>query len=224
LCHMKEIELLEKYLSETRMQRIDEVLKQRTRDVCVIIDRLDKAHNYMAIMRTMDAFGIQDAHIVPLESDDNGTISKKVTQGAHKWLTIHMHKSWRECFDAVKKEGYKIYASYLDDNAKGLESLDLSGKVALLFGNELKGLEKEEVKACDGVFILPMVGFSQSYNVSVASALTLQRFFLRREELQLGRGHLSEQETLKLKTLWYKKAVQNSEVILKEELRRIEEK
>ena len=220
---MKEIELLEKYLTAERIQRINEVLSKRTRDVCVIIDRLDKAHNYMAILRTMDAFGVQDAHIIPLETDAPQAISRKISTGSHKWLTIRIHQNWKTCFSCLREAGYKIYASYLDKGVRGLETLDVSGKVALLFGNELCGLEEDEFKACDGAFVLPMSGFAQSYNVSVACALTLQRFFLLREQQKISRGHLSHIESTELKYLWYKKSVPNSEKILQEELRRQKE-
>lgn len=221
---MKEIELLEKYLSDERKEKIGKVLGQRTRDVCIVVDRLDKDHNYMAILRTMEAFGVQDAHIIPLHEDDTQKISKRITKGSHKWLTIKTYPDWQKCFKHLKKQGYKIYASFLSDEAEEIESLDLSGKVALLFGNELNGLDKEEANACDGVFMIPMVGFTQSFNVSVACALTLQRFFMERKSKNIDRGSLEESEAIKLKALWYKRAVPNSAKILKEELKRLQQK
>lgn len=217
---MNELDLLKKYMTDRRIERVEGVLKRRTRDVCVVIDRIDKPHNYMAALRSCDAFGIQDVHIIPFENEEDESISIKVTQGAHKWLTIKVHDNWQSCFEHLKTAGYKIYASHLSDEADGLEKLELGGRVALLFGNELNGLDREQVQACDGSFILPMYGFSQSFNVSVACALSLQRLLLARDAAGMGRGSLTEAEMSEMRLLWYRLAVPNSARILEEERRR----
>jgi tRNA (guanosine-2'-O-)-methyltransferase len=217
---MSEIEILQKYMTEARIERLEKALAQRTRQLCVVIDRLDKPHNYMAVMRTCDAFGIQDLHIIPLETDEPDAVSRKITQGAHKWLTIHHHDSWGHCLGHLRANDYRIYGSFLSESHGTLEDLPLDGKIALVFGNELKGLTPSQVKDCDGAFMLPMRGLSQSFNISVACALSLQQIMLLRKHQSIPLETLSASETGELRQEWYRKAVVNSELYLQEARRR----
>ena len=207
-------------MTTARRERLENVLARRTRDLTIVIDRLDKPHNYMAVLRTCEAFGIQDIHLVIPDNQDGDTISSGVTQGAHKWLTLHTYRDWEACFDKLRQNGYRLYASCLSPTAGTLESFDLADRTALIFGNELEGLTSEQTAACDGVFMLPMEGFSQSFNISVACALSVQRFFLARAEQGLTRGKLSDTEQTKLRVEWMIKAVPHSDRILEEEQRR----
>ena len=218
---MNEIEILRPYLSDRRAEKIDSVLSRRTRDLCVVLDRFDKPHNYMAVLRTLEAFGIQDAHIIPMHGVSKSDISKSVTQGADKWLSIRIYPDWRKCFQVLRENAYKLYAACLSNEAASIEDISTTSKIALVFGNELDGLDPEETEACDGAFMLPMYGFSQSFNVSVACALSIQRLFIAREAAGHKWTGLSESEKNALKIEWYKKAVQNSEKLLNETRRRI---
>lgn len=217
---MSVIEILKRCMTEARIGRIEGALARRTRDICVVIDRLDKPHNYMAVMRTCDAFGIQDLHIVPLESDSAQAVSSKVTQGAHKWLTLHRHDDWSSCVRHLHGQDYRLYASCLHDEARGLGQLELSGKIALVFGNELKGLRPDQIADCDGCFMLPMRGLSQSFNVSVACALSLQALLMLREQREIPLSPLPESERAALREEWYVKACPNAESLIAEAVRR----
>ena len=217
---MNEIDLLKKHIRPERAEKIEAVLCARTRDVTVVLDRLNKPHNFMAILRTCDAFGIQDAHIVLQPGQPGDHISDPITQGAHKWLTINISYDWRERFQNLKNQGYKLYASGLSESAAPLESLDLKGRVALVFGNELEGLAKEQIAFCDGLFMLPMLGFAQSFNVSVAAALSLQKLFSLREARGIPKAPLDEVEREALRREWLIKALHNAELILREYHRR----
>lgn len=207
-------ECLAPYLSETRIARMEGVLERRTREITLVVDRLHKAHNYMAILRTAEALGIQDVHIIPDPNDSPSEINGKLTQGAHIWLTLHVHPTWQEAYAALRGAGYKLYTSYLGEGTGGLETLDLKGKIALLFGNELEGFTPEQVAAADGSFILPMEGFTQSFNVSVACALALQRLIFARESQAIPRGALADQEKAELRAAWYMHSVRAAEGIL----------
>ncbi len=222
---MKTVDLLQQHMTERRIQRLERVLLRRTRDITIVIDRFNKPHNYMAILRTCEAFGLQDVHIILPESMKQDGISKSITQGADKWLTLHYHDDWTAAFAALRELGYRIYASYLlperDTQAEnGLEALEPDGKIALLMGNELDGLEPEQAKAADGLFMLPMLGFTQSFNVSVACALSVQRLMLLREAHGITLTPLSEAEQDELRVRWYKLAVPNSARIIEEHKRR----
>lgn len=207
-------DILRPMLSDARLEKIERVLARRTRRLTLVVDRLDKPHNYMAILRTAEAFGVQDIHIILDPAMPRQELSRKLTMGAHHWLTLHVYHDWRTAFVALRAAGYKLYASYLDETACGLEALDLSGKVALLFGNELEGFTAEQVAACDGRFFLPMEGFTQSFNVSVACALGLQRFLFACEAAGIAREPLGEDGRVALRAEWYRHSVQASDAIL----------
>ncbi len=219
---MNEREILESLLSESRLARLERVLARRTRELTVVLDSFNKPHNYMAVLRTVESFGLQDVHIVPLPGDDTESISKSVTQGAHKWLDLHVHTDWRAGYRRLKERGYRLLGAYLSKDAKPMESHDLSGKTALVMGNELEGLSEEKAAFCDGLYTLPMAGFSQSFNVSVAAALSIQRFFLERERRKKPCTGLSTEERELLRADWLRKSTPHARRIL-EEMRRREE-
>ncbi len=176
-----------------RFDRLQQVVQGRTRQLTVAMEMVDKGHNQSAIMRTCDAYGVQEVHIVEREGIKFRP-SRMVTQGVHKWLDIHRHASTPEAIAHLRAKGYMVWASSLQPGATLLPDLDLTGRIALLFGNEIEGLEEESLALCDGAFVIPMVGFSQSLNVSVAAAITLFEAYRQRLQRFGQMGDLSESE------------------------------
>ena len=209
----RDADILYPHLTDERTERLESVLRQRTRDVVLVVNGIDKPHNYMALLRTAEAMGVQDVYIVLLPGQTPSFVSDAVTQGAHKWLTLRYYEMWAEARDELRTKGYRLIATYLSERSKDFGVLDLSGRIALVMGNELLGMSEQDAADCDECVVLPMHGFSQSYNVSVAAALCLQRIFLGREALGLGRS-MPEEEALDLRDEWYRKAVKHSEAIL----------
>jgi len=217
---MDELSILRYSLSDERAARLERVLAARTRQIAVLVVEFDKPHNLMAILRTCEGLGLQDVHVVPLPDRPKDPVTESITRGAHKWLTLHIHPTWKDAVAHLKQAGYRLYASWLDARAQALESLPLDGKIALVFGNELNGLKPGYVADCDAAFILPMVGFSQSYNVSVACAMALQRLFLEQERRGIARAGLSDAEQADLRLEWYREAVPHAEALVAEARRR----
>ncbi len=179
-------------LTPERRQRMLDVLRQRTRHIVVGMEAVDDGHNQAAILRSADAFGVQEIAVVTGRGGFEP--SERVTQGTHKWLTIHRYEDIRQAIESLRGRGYRIWASRLDKRAVPLPEVDVSRPAAFFFGNEHEGLSEEAVALADETFVIPMVGFAQSLNVSVAAAITLfhttQRarhelgasYFLTREE------------------------------------------
>ncbi len=213
---MNEIEILAPFVTEARKQKIAAVLERRTRSLTVVISRLNKPHNYMAIFRSCEAMGLQDVHVV-LGDGSPGKINRDITQGADKWLSVTYWSNLRTCLEALRSRGYAIYAGGLTENSKPLESHDFTRRVALLMGNELLGLDPNEMALCDGCFTLPMKGFTQSYNVSVATALALQKAEGLLEAHQTIE-RLSDEEKLALTRRWYRLSVKHADAILKQRI------
>lgn len=155
-----------------RLERIEQVLAERTRTVTVVLDRLEDTFNMAAVLRTCEAFGLQDVHVIrnpDAPFKPNGT----VTQGCDKWLDLHVYRDFKTCAAALKAKGYRVLASALRDGATSLYDVKFDQKVALVFGNERFGVSDEVLSHCDGTFVIPMRGFVQSMNISAAASATI---------------------------------------------------
>jgi tRNA (guanosine-2'-O-)-methyltransferase len=166
-----------------RLARLQQVLGWRQPDLTVVLDRLNDVHNLNAILRSCDAVGVFEAHLLYPDGrfPDFTKHGKRSSSGARKWVPRREWRSAAECFGALRARGMRVYASLLDEAAVPLHELDLTGRVALVFGNEKDGVSAEVLAAADGTFRVPMVGMVQSLNVSVAAAVSLYEAFRQRQ-------------------------------------------
>lgn len=162
-----------------RLQRIDEVVAGRTRTLTVVLEEVHDPHNLSAVLRTCECFGIQDVHVVEGPTSPYQT-AKLVARGADKWLDVHRSHDVGEVIRSLQARGFTVLASRLDGASQGLPALPTGGKLALLFGNESLGVSDRAMAACDGSFVVPMFGFTQSLNISVAVAVSLSWMTLHR--------------------------------------------
>ena len=160
------------FLEPERKARIDAVVAHRTRTLTVVMEAFCDPQNVNAVLRTCEAFGVQELHAVegPMKPYDR---NKKISQNADKWLDVRRWSSTRECLGHLKAEGYAIYATHLDEGSRPLATLPFAGKVALVFGNEHRGVSDEALALADASYVIPMRGFVQSLNVSVAAAISI---------------------------------------------------
>lgn len=168
------IDTFSKLITEERLQKLSQVATQRSQSFVVVLESIYDRGNISAVMRSAEAFGFIDVHII--EGCDKFKESARVTQGADKWLNIYKWKNTSEALGFLKKQGVKIYATHLSQDAlevKDLNPLPVS-PIALVFGNEKDGVSAEALSLCDGNVLIPMHGFTQSFNISVAAALCLQ--------------------------------------------------
>ena len=204
------------YLLPERKARIDEVVSRRTRTLVVVIEALCDPQNVNAVLRTCDAFGVQEVHVVegPMKGFDR---NKKISQNADKWLDVSRWASTSECLVALKKRGFAIHVTWLGQGTVGLSDLDFAGPVALVFGNESRGVSDQALALADARFAIPMRGFSQSLNVSVAAAVSLAGAVERRESQRGSHGDLPEAEAQSLRERFYLLAVKQRSRIAKAE-------
>jgi tRNA (guanosine-2'-O-)-methyltransferase len=176
-----------------RKERIEEVLAGRTRKVTVVLDKLEDAFNMAAVLRTCEAFGIQDVHVV---KNPNVPFAPNmtVTQGCDKWLDLHKHEDFAACHKALKARGFKIWVSAARPGATSLWDLKFDEKVAMVLGNERFGVTPDVLDGADGVFWIPMRGFSQSLNISAAASACVTRAVSWRLEHLHVEGDLTPQE------------------------------
>ena len=209
---------LKPFLFPERLERLHEVLSNRVVSVTLVLENLHKDYNISAILRTCESFGIQEVHVIPQPGE--GKVFKTITQGCHKWLTIHRHDEVSECLQALKKRGFRILAGALVEGALSLEQTDFSGRIALVFSNELEGANPEVLEQVDGFFVIPMSGFSQSLNVSVAAGIVIHHVLRYKLEKGEEPERIPPDEAEHIMSDWVKRSVRNADEVLKELRRR----
>ena len=189
----------ESLLTPQRLARIDAVIAARLVSVTVVLDRLLDAHNVAAVLRTSEGLGLCRVHVIPHDERD-AVAHRRVTQDADKWLEVELHGSGSQAATALSQRGFAVYAGHLDPAAKIYRELPADRPVALLFGNEHQGPSSETVAACAGTFRIPMAGFTQSFNVSVAAAIVLSQISAARRAFLKRAGDLPESERRALRS------------------------
>ena len=170
---------LKPLIKEDRLQKMEQVLSQRTQALTVLIENVYQPQNASAVLRTAEAIGLQSVYIV--EKDHRYDVSPQVVMGADKWLDLHYAPGEAVCggdntlahYALLRRRGYRIAATCWTEDAVPIQELDLSTPLALAFGTELTGLSQTAIEAADIRTYIPMYGFTQSFNISVAAALCL---------------------------------------------------
>jgi len=207
------VALLAPFVSERRRDRIEAALASRTRDVVLVLEDIHNDHNSSAVMRTAEALGILELHVVAQRSAFK--VSDKISSGAHKWLDIRGHDSVTSAYAHLRRRGYQIWASHFHGEAPALpiDRVPVDLPVALVFGNELEGLTGEAIEQADHWFCVPMRGFVESLNISVAAAIAMYDVRARRQREGHLRG-LSDEDVRRLRAAWYAMSVRAAELIL----------
>ncbi|MFK7827638.1 MAG: TrmH family RNA methyltransferase [Oligoflexales bacterium] len=192
--------LLSGRLTPRRSMKMQEVARQRTKHLRLIIQDVHNPHNISACIRSAEAFGIQNVHVVALK---NSFKTSTVARGAGNWLSIHKHESIEDCANTLHELGYSIAAGMPSQSSSALHDMDLSNPVAVLFGNEHEGVSPEWKQQIDLYFTIPMFGVVESLNISVSAAIAMQHLSHRaRAELPADRYLLNEGEQNRLLCNW----------------------
>jgi tRNA (guanosine-2'-O-)-methyltransferase len=180
----------------------------------LVLEGVHDPHNIAACMRSAEGLGLQEVHVVtPADYKPH----KKVCQGGDKWLDIHYHRTPEALATALRARGYALYAAALNPDAVPIGGLDFSRRLALVLGNEHEGVSKELQALCDGAFVIPMRGFTQSFNVSVATGITLYHATQARAAALGPDGDLDAADREALRLRWVELSVPRS-ALLKQEL------
>lgn len=149
-----------------RESRMRTVLGNRLSGLRIVAEALHLRHNLSAILRSAESFGVHDVHLIQPQRAKASSASR----GAERWLNIHIHRSLEECISVLRKEGYQIWVADIEEGAHTPHSIPIDKPIAILMGTELTGVSKEARALADGCIYVPMFGFTQSLNVSVAAA------------------------------------------------------
>ncbi|HMP99464.1 MAG TPA: RNA methyltransferase [Cyclobacteriaceae bacterium] len=205
-------------INENRKALLQKVLNQRTRYITLVLEDIVNSQNASAVLRTAEGMGLQDVHII--DQANKYVLNKGVLKGAYKWLNIYKHKqSTIEVLHKLKSQGYCLYALDPSPNSKSIFDIELhKGKAALLIGNEHFGLSKDALTLADEQIHIPMYGFTESFNLSVSAAMTLQVLMPALYKSNIN-WQLLDDEKLDLTLDWYRKSVPRGYVLEQEFLR-----
>lgn len=208
-------EVLASVLTEERVARIDQVLAARLASVVTVVEDTYDPHNAAATIRTSEAIGLQDLHVI--EQVHRFQVSDGVTIGAHRWIDLHRWPTPEAAIGGLKGQGFRVLAT-LPGAPKTIDDVDVTGPVAVMFGNEKTGLSDAAVAACDGAIGVPMYGFTESFNLSVTVALAMNRIAARRREIIGALGDLGEERRRVLRARWFAQRVRGVTGILERAL------
>jgi tRNA (guanosine-2'-O-)-methyltransferase len=195
-------------LSPKRRLRIENALHHRTRSLTVVLFGVHDPHNQAAVMRTCEALGIQELHHV-LQEELPFRPSQRVTQNAHRWLDVMEHQDFETAAGRLRSRGFNLLAATPASQSSSLYELDFTTRTALVLGNERDGIPKNVAASCDGSFVIPLYGLSQSLNLSVAAALSLGWAVECRRRAWGEPGDLDAEEKMELRKRFYLKAARD---------------
>lgn len=163
-------------MEQKRLERIRKIKEHRHQGIIVVLEDIHDPHNSAAILRTCDAMGIQNVWFI-FEKEtpyDPKKIGKASSATANKWLDFAIFTSTVQCINTLKQQGYTIVVTALTDTAQNILNYKATDKkIAIIVGNEKSGVSKTALALADRVIQIPMRGFVQSLNVSVATAIVL---------------------------------------------------
>lgn len=204
---------LEGFATPERCERMRDVLSRRIGNLRVVLEDLQDPHNSSACLRTTEIFGLQ--HLYNIQNLYKFYINRDVAMGAHKWLTLHRYSRRQQdnttaCLEELKGQGFTIVAAALAEDSVSLYDLPVDRPLAICFGNERNGLSPRALELADVTMQIPMLGFTQSFNISVSVALTLQELTRR---IRLGTGwELPADEQRETYLAWLSKTIPRPEL------------
>lgn len=198
------LEFLSQFISEERKVRFEEVLANRTRHITVVLEDIFQPHNASAVLRSCDLTGVQNVHII--ENNFTYDINPDVVMGSNKWLDVRRYNeldfNTPVVLEQLKAKGYQIVATCPHRDNFTPETLPLDQPVALVFGTEKTGITDYVMEHADRFVRIPMVGFTESFNISVSAALLVYTLTRRLHESTDIDWHLSAEEKDEIRLEW----------------------
>jgi tRNA (guanosine-2'-O-)-methyltransferase len=206
---------LEPMMTSERIARIDRVLAARLQSLAVAVEDTYDPRNAAATIRTSEALGLQDLHVI--EPHERFSATKGVTRGSHRWIELHRWPAAPAAATALRARGFRVVAT-TPGAAASIEDIAVDTPLVVMFGNEHDGLTEEAVAACDGTVSVPMFGFTESYNLSVTVALAMSRLAARRRAYIKEAGDLDPARRARLRARWFALGIRGVVGILERQL------
>ena len=210
------IQFLSGFVTSERLSLFNKILSFRTNYLTVVLEDLYQTQNTSAVVRTADCFGIQNVHVI--ENKHAFEVNPDVVRGASNWVSVIQHNGTAmntpEALRKLRREGYRIVVATPHDHDVDLENFDLEkGKAAIVFGCERPGLTEWAMKEADEYMKIPMVGFTESLNVSVAVAVTLHHLTYQLRNHNDIDWHLTENEKQEILLDWLRTSIKRVDLL-----------
>jgi tRNA (guanosine-2'-O-)-methyltransferase len=164
------VEALEPLVLPERRAKLDQVARARLGGVTILFDAPHDPHNGSAVMRSCDAFGVPELHVVPRE--ESFLVGKRIAKGTQRWVDVVLHPTPERAAAALHARGFVLAAAHPQGELLP-EDLASLPRVALVLGNEHDGLCEALQHVADRTVRIPMRGLVESLNVSVAAGILL---------------------------------------------------
>ena len=210
------IQFLSEFVTAERLALFNRILSFRSNYLTIVLEDIYQTHNASAVVRTADCFGIQNVHMI--ENKNVFQVNPDVVRGASNWVTVNRHNGTTmntpEALRKLRREGYRIVVATPHDHDIDLENFNLEkGKAAIVFGCERPGLSEWAVKEADEYMKIPMVGFTESLNVSVAVAVAIHHLTHQLRTQTDIDWHLTEIEKQKLLLEWLRTSIKRVDLL-----------
>lgn len=216
--NVKLYEYLKDFLTPEKLQKIENLVPKRSNFIAPVMEDIYQFRNAGAIVRSMEAFGFQTLYA--MENRNSFIPENSVSRGADKWIDIHFMPSHIHSLQKIKQKGYLIAAISPEEEAIDIQDFIPTQPTALVFGTEFNGISKEVLDFSDLCIKIPMLGFTESLNVSVAAGICFYEMRNRLEKSTLE-WKLTEQEKLNLKIKWTINSISSGEEIAMHYLKNI---
>lgn len=210
------IQFLSEFVTAERLALFNKILSFRTNYLTVVLEDMYQTHNASAVVRTADCFGVQNVHVI--ENTHVFNFNPDVVRGASNWVAVNRYNGSEmntpRALQKLRQDGYRIVVATPHDHDVNLENFDLEkGKAAIVFGCERPGLTEWAMKEADEFMKIPMVGFTESLNVSVAVAVTLHHLTHQLRNHTSIDWHLTEDEKQKAMLDWLRMSIKRVDLL-----------
>jgi len=202
------------FVTPHKRELMHKALENRTRHVTVVMEDVFQPHNISAAIRSAEGFGVQDVHIIEQRHAFVPEVS--ITRGSSNWVSLHHYhgqeNNTKTCFEQLRKDGYTIVATSPHAKSYKISEFPLDKKIALVFGTEDVGISDYVLQNCDESVVIPMFGFTESFNISVSVALCLYDVTTRLRASSLD-WSLPEHEKLQIQLDWLRSSIRGSAIL-----------
>ena len=158
---------------------VEEFRESEKLSLTVVLDNVRSQNNIGSVFRTSDAFRVEHIALCGICSTPPHREIHKTALGAEESVAWSYHEDTATCVQELKARGYKIFAVEIAHNSLrlGTDSVDTGSPIAIVFGNEIDGVQEEVMELCDGFLEIPQDGTKHSLNVSCAAAIVIWELY-----------------------------------------------
>jgi 23S rRNA (guanosine2251-2'-O)-methyltransferase len=164
-------------LSMSELNRLtpEEFKRSKKTPVIAVLENIRSAYNVGSVFRTADAFLLESIYLIGYTAQPPHKEIKKTALGAEETVEWHYFADTKSAIESLKNNGYKVYAVEQVMHSISLENLTIDNdeKIAVIFGNEVSGVEQENILLCDGCIEIPQLGMKHSLNIATAAGVVL---------------------------------------------------